>query len=157
MAIDRPDRTDRAGDQGAVDLLYVADDADNLELTLQALKKHGIVTRMHHARDGAAAMEFLAGTGVAVNAETGLRLILIDLERPGVSGPDVLRRVRADERTRTVPVAILSSSSERTALEEAYALGVNSYVVKPADADACMDVVGRTCRYWMVLNEPVRG
>jgi two-component system response regulator len=143
--------------QGAVDLLYVEDNPNDAELTLRALKKHGIVTRLHHARDGVEALAFLAGAGGAAGAATGLRLILIDLKLPRVSGLEVLRRVRADERTRTVPVVILTSSSEHSDIEAAYALGVNSYVVKPVDYETFMDIVGRMGRYWLLLNEPAGG
>lgn len=139
--------------QGAIDVLYVEDNLNDVELTLRALKLHGIATRLHHAHDGVEALEFL-DKAVAPAGEAGLRLILVDLKLPRVTGLEVLRRVRADERTRAIPVVILTSSSEPSDIKEAYALGVNSYLVKPVDYEAFMDVVGRMGRYWLQLNEP---
>lgn len=143
--------------QGAVELLFVEDNPNDVELVLRALNKQNIFPRLHHAHDGVEALEFLAGTGAAAGAVAGLRLILIDVKLPRISGLEVLRRVRADERLRTVPVVILTSSSEDSEIEAAYALGVNSYVVKPVDFEAFMELMSRIGRYWLLLNEPASG
>ncbi len=142
--------------QTAVELLYVEDNPDDVELTLRALSRQNIFPCLHHACDGVEALEFLAENRATTGA-AALRLILLDLKLPRVSGLEVLRRIRSDERIRTIPVVILTSSCERSDLEAAYALGVNSYVVKPVDFDAFMDAVGRVGRYWLQLNEPARG
>jgi len=141
----------------AVDVLYVEDNPNDVELALRALKKQGIFNRVQLARDGVEALEFLQGAADATGARSGLRLIILDLKLSRVSGLEVLRRIREDERTRRTPVVILTSSRERPDVAAAYALGVNSYIVKPVDFETFMDVVGRIGRYWLQLNEPARG
>jgi two-component system response regulator len=129
-------------------ILLIEDNADDVELTRLALRETDLPTRMVVARDGVEAIEALLG-------ERAIRpqLVLLDLKLPKLDGLDVLRRVRADERTRNLPVVVLSSSIEDEDLARCYALGANSYVRKPVDFARFVDVVNRLGIYWLVLNE----
>jgi CheY-like chemotaxis protein len=129
-------------------ILLIEDNADDVELTRLALRETDLPTRMVVARDGAEALEALLGEG-AIRPQ----LVLLDLKLPKLDGLDVLRRVRADERTRNLPVVVLSSSLEDEDLARCYALGANSYVRKPVDFARFVDVVNRLGIYWLVLNE----
>jgi two-component system response regulator len=129
-------------------ILLIEDNADDVELTRLALRETDLPTKMVVARDGVEAIEVLLG-------ERAIRpqLVLLDLKLPKLDGLDVLRRVRADERTRNLPVVVLSSSVEDEDLARCYALGANSYVRKPVDFARFVDVVNRLGIYWLVLNE----
>lgn len=138
----------------AVEILYVEDNASDVELTLRALKRCGIANRLWLARDGVEALEFLHGPE---GAQRGLRLILLDLKLPRISGLEVLRRIREHERTRLVPTVVLTSSCEPRDIEEACRVGANSYAVKPVDYEKLVDTVGQIGRYWLQLNQTPRG
>jgi CheY-like chemotaxis protein len=131
----------------AVELLIVEDNPDDLELALRALKKHNLANRVHVARDGAEALEFLAG-------DVTPRVILLDLKLPKVDGLEVLRRIKTDERTRAIPVVVMTSSREEQDVVESYRLGVNSYVVKPVEFDEFVRAVSELGMYWLLLNHP---
>ena len=141
-------------DQTAAEILYVEDNPSDVELALRALRKSGIDNRVQHARDGVEALEFLHGADAPRPVP---QLILLDLKLPRISGLEVLRRVRADERTRLIPVVILTSSGEPRDVEEAYRLGVNSYAAKPVDYEKFVDTVGLIGRYWLQFNQTPRG
>ena len=142
-------------------ILLVEDNPDDEALTLRALKKNNILNEVVVARDGVEALEYLFGTGA--HAGRDLRempqVILLDLKLPKVDGLEVLRRLRADERTRLLPVVILTSSKEEQDLINGYSLGANSYVRKPVDFTQFADAVRHLGLYWLVLNEapPRRG
>ena len=136
----------------SVEILLVEDDAADAELTLLSLAKAKLANNVRHCRDGAEALEALLGR----EAKAAPRLVLLDLKMPKVDGLEVLRRLREDERTRTLPVVVLSSSRETPDLEAAYKLGANSYIVKPVDFDSFQRAVGEIGLYWLVLNEALR-
>lgn len=140
------------------EILLVEDNADDAELTLRALKKHNLANKVHHVKDGAEALEFLFGTG-AYESRVGAsvpKVVLLDLKLPKVDGMEVLRRIKGDERTRDIPVVILTSSREDRDIIEGYRLGVNSYVQKPVQFDRFVEAVAQLGLYWMVLNQARR-
>ena len=136
----------------AVEILLVEDSDTDLELTLRALKKANVANRIEVARDGSEALDFLFGKGE--RGADNPRLVLLDLKLPKVDGLEVLRAIRANPKTRTVPVVILTSSQEQKDIVESYNLGVNSYIVKPVEFDGFMAAVVELGLYWMLLNRP---
>ena len=140
---------------GAVDILLVEDNPDDRELTLRALRKARVANVVQVAGDGEEALEYLFGTGAHAGRDASHtpRMVLLDLKLPKVSGLEVLRRLRADERTREIPVVVLTSSREESDVIEAYRLGLNSYVVKPVEFERFRDAARRLCDYWLGLNE----
>lgn len=132
-------------------VLLVEDNADDEALALRAFKKHNLGNDIVVAHDGAEAIELLHGGGRLP------QLILLDLKLPKIDGLEVLRRIRADARTKVIPVVVLTSSDEERDLIESYHLGANSYVVKPVDFNQFVEAVRQLGLYWMVLNEaPLR-
>jgi CheY-like chemotaxis protein len=139
----------------AVEILLVEDSDTDLELTLRALKKANVANRIEVARDGSEALDFLFGEGKhAGRAADNPRLVLLDLKLPKVDGLDVLKSIRGNPTTRTIPVVILTSSQEQRDIVESYNLGVNSYIVKPVEFDGFMAAVVELGLYWMLLNRP---
>ncbi|HET7624271.1 MAG TPA: response regulator [Verrucomicrobiae bacterium] len=138
-------------------ILLVEDNANDEFLTLRALKKHNIANDVVVARDGAEALDYLFGTGTYEGRDPAdiPVVMLLDLKLPKVDGMEVLRRVRADERTHLIPVVILTSSNEDRDVINGYKLGTNSYVQKPVDFTAFVDAVGQLGLYWLMLNQPV--
>jgi two-component system response regulator len=134
-----------------VDILVVEDSPADAELTLRALRGGRVANRVHVARDGAEALAVLD------RAAALPRVVLLDLKLPGLGGLEVLERVRGDPRTRTLPVVVLTSSREEPDIARAYALGANSYIVKPVEFDAFVRAVAETGLYWMLLNQPPVG
>ena len=141
-----------------VDVLIVEDNPSDLELTLRALKKGNIVNPIYSVSDGAEALDFLFGQGAYEGRDTAQipKVILLDLKLPKVDGLEVLRRVKGDERTRIIPVVVLTSSREERDLVESYRLGVNSYIVKPVDFENFVNAVSHLGLYWLLLNQPPR-
>jgi CheY-like chemotaxis protein len=137
-------------------ILLVEDNADDEALTLRALKKNNIKNEVVVARDGAEALEYLFGTGKYSGRNPDLipQVVLLDLKLPKVEGLEVLRRVRADERTKRLPVVILTSSVEEQDRITGYDLGANSYVRKPVDFGQFTEAARQLGLYWLVLNEP---
>jgi two-component system response regulator len=141
-----------------VEILLVEDDPSDLKLTLRAFDAHGLANRVHVARDGAEALEFVFRTGrYAARPAGAVYVILLDLKLPLVDGMEVLRRVKGDPRTQPIPVVVLTSSREERDLVESYRLGVNSYIVKPVDFEQFGEVVCRLGFYWLLINQPPRG
>ena len=136
-------------------ILLVEDSASDEELTLRALRKGQIANRVVVTRDGAAALDYLFAQGVYAGRDSAdaPQLVLLDLNLPKVGGLEVLRRLRADERTRLLPVVILTSSSEDKDRLRGYASGANSYVVKPVDFQQFAEAVKQVGLYWMLLNQ----
>lgn len=137
-------------------ILLVEDDPDDAELTLRALKRNNLLNRVYHVKDGEEALEILFPTPSASNPNgSGMRpkVILLDLKLPKVNGIEVLRRIRRDTSTKNIPVVMLTSSRETSDLTECYALGVNSYIVKPVDSDNFSQAVSEIGLYWAVFNE----
>jgi two-component system response regulator len=140
----------------AIDILLVDDNPHDVELTLHAFRKHRAGHRFLVVRDGAEALEFLHCTGsyVGRDPENLPRVILLDLKLPLVDGHYVLRQIRSDPHTRTVPVVVLTSSREERDIFQCYQLGINSYIVKPVDFDQFMQAASTISEYWLALNEP---
>lgn len=140
-----------------VEILLVEDNETDAELTIRALKKNNLANKLVWAKDGAEALEFIFGTGKYAerDIEKGLpRLILLDLRMPKVDGLEVLQTIKADERTKKIPVVVLTSSKEDRDIVESYELGVNSYVSKPVEFDEFTEAVSTLGLYWMLLNNP---
>jgi two-component system response regulator len=137
-----------------VEVLVVEDNPNDVEMTVYALEQHRLSNRIHVARDGAEALEFIFGPGPGAGAplEGAPRLILLDLKLPKVDGIEVLRRLKGDPRTRAIPVVVLTSSGEERDLVESYHLGANSYVVKPVDFGQFTEAVRNVGFYWLLLN-----
>jgi CheY-like chemotaxis protein len=140
-------------------ILLVEDNPDDIELTLRALSKNNILNEVVLARDGKEAIDYLYGTGAYVGRDARVQpvVIFLDLKLPKLSGIDVLTRLRADERTRLIPVVVLTSSKEEEDMIASYALGANSYIRKPIDFDQFMDAIRQLGMYWLVLNQPPPG
>jgi len=138
-----------------VEILLVEDNAQDEELTLRALKERNIANQVFVAHDGAEALDFFFGEGSHPWREIGIvpRVILLDLKLPKVDGLEVLRRLKADERTRALPVVVLTSSREEPDIAAAYRLGANSYIVKPVDFESFARAVSDVGLYWVLLNE----
>jgi two-component system response regulator len=137
-------------------ILLVEDNSDDEALTLRALKKNNIKNEVIVARDGVEALDFLMGTGSYAGRDLSVmpNVILLDLKLPKVDGLEVLRRVRAHELTRLLPIVILTSSNEEQDRVNGYGLGANSYVRKPVDFAQFIEAVRQLGLYWLVLNEP---
>jgi two-component system, response regulator len=135
-----------------LEVLLVEDNPTDAELTVRALREHGFANRIRLARDGAEALEFLFGCGEKSSPVSRPRLILLDLRLPKVNGLEVLERVRADPRTRHMPVVVLSSSGEDPDLESASNLGANAYVVKPVSFEDFIEAVRDISLYWLLVN-----
>lgn len=139
-----------------VDLLLVEDNPRDVELTLHAFERFKLANRIHVARDGAEALDFLFAEGLHADRTSAAnpRVVLLDLKLPKVDGIEVLRAIRENPRTRTLPVVVLTSSREERDIVEAYQLGVNSYIVKPLDFDQFAEATRTLGMYWLVLNQP---
>ena len=137
-------------------ILLVEDNPDDEALTLRAFKKNKILNEVVVARDGAEALDYLFGTGAYAGRDTSVmpQIILLDLKLPKVDGLKVLERIRADERTKLLPVVILTSSKEEQDLISGYNLGANSYIRKPVDFGQFTEAIRLLGLYWFVLNEP---
>ncbi|MEX1183461.1 MAG: response regulator [Gemmatimonadota bacterium] len=131
-------------------ILLVEDNPDDEALALRALKQNNIANPIVVAHDGAQAVSYLFGPDALAELP---QVVLLDLKLPKIDGLEVLRRIRADGRTRLLPVVILTSSREERDLVESYSLGANSYIVKPVDFDQFADAVGKLGMYWLVLNQ----
>jgi two-component system, response regulator len=136
-------------------ILLIEDNPDDVELTLQALKKNNITNDITVANDGVEALDFLFGRGKYADRDLAVTpaVVLLDLKLPKVDGLEVLRRLRADERTKLLPVVILTSSREEQDIANSYSLGVNSYVRKPVDFTQFAEAVSHLGLYWLLLNE----
>src|ERR1700704_429688 len=146
----------RMNHQRTTVILLVEDNRDDEALTLRALKKNNITNEVVVARDGVEALDFLMGTGSHAGRDLSVmpHVILLDLKLPKVDGLEVLRRVRAHERTRLLPIVILTSSNEEQDRINGYGLGANSYVRKPVDFAQFIEAVRQLGLYWLILNEP---
>jgi two-component system, response regulator len=137
----------------AVEILLVEDNDADAEMTTRAIRKGNIVNRLVRVRDGVEALEFVFREGAYAKRNGGNpRLILLDLKMPRLGGIDVLRRLKADESAKTIPVVVFTSSAEERDVIDSYKLGVNSYLVKPVDMSAFTDVISQTGLYWAVMN-----
>jgi len=138
-------------------IMLVEDNPDDVALTLRAFKKNNMTNEIVVAKDGAEALDYLFASGEYKDRDPGIMpaLILLDLKLPKIDGLEVLRRLKADERTQLLPVVILTSSREEQDLVKGYKLGANSYVRKPVDFNQFTEAVRQLGLYWLVLNEPL--
>jgi two-component system response regulator len=137
-------------------ILLVEDNPDDVDLTLRSLRGHNVQNEVVVVRDGAEALDYLFTTGAYASRDPGTMpaVVLLDLKLPKIDGLEVLRRLRADERTELLPVVILTSSKEERDLVNGYKLGANSYVQKPVDFVQFSEAVKHLGLYWLLLNEP---
>lgn len=137
-------------------LMLVEDNPDDEELTLLAFEQNKIPSELVVAHDGVEALDYLFGTGIYANRDLSVMpaLILLDLQLPRINGLEVLQRLRADNRTKLIPVVVLTTSNEQQDLISSYSLGCNSYIRKPVDYDQFVRVVQQLGMYWLLLNEP---
>jgi two-component system response regulator len=137
-------------------ILLVEDNPDDAALAMRALANNRIANEIVHVRDGAEARDYLFGVGAYAGRDVTdcPQLVLLDLKLPKIDGLDILRRMRADDRTRLIPVVVLTSSDAEEDLLRSYALGANSFVRKPVDFDQFVDAVRELSIYWLLINEP---
>ena len=138
-----------------VEILLIEDNPDEAQLTIRSLKGHNLANRLMHIDDGEEALEFIFSTGKYADNKLPFnpKLILLDLKLPKVDGLEILKRLKADERTKLLPVAVLTSSKEERDIIESYKLGVNSYIVKPVNFESFSKAVLELGMYWMLLNQ----
>lgn len=141
-----------------VEVLLVEDNPTDAELCIRSLKKNNLANRLVWVKDGAEALDFLFATGAYAGREVNHtpRVILLDLRLPKVDGLEVLKKIKSDERTRTIPVVVLTSSKEDRDIAESYKLGVNSYIGKPVEFDEFAKTIAQLGMYWLLINRPPR-
>jgi two-component system response regulator len=139
-----------------VEILLVEDNPTDAELATLALKEHNLANKLVWVKDGAEALDFLFGTGAYANRkpENSPKVVLLDLRLPKIDGLEVLRRLKADDRTRRIPVVVVTSSKEDRDVVASYDLGVNSYISKPVEFDEFSRVVSELGLYWLLINRP---
>jgi two-component system response regulator len=139
-----------------LEILLVEDNPSDLELTLHALEKHNLANKIHVARDGEEALDFLFCRGAFSHRtfDAPPKVVLLDLKLPKVDGLEVLRAVKSDPRTKAVPVVIMTSSKQQRDLVESYHCGVNSYIQKPINFTEFQQVIGQLGYYWLAINQP---
>jgi len=137
-----------------IELLLAEDNPRDAEMTMRALRKVNFANKVHWVKDGEEALDFLYCTGAYSDRQPGHtpKLILLDIKMPKIDGIEVLRRVKGDERTRTIPVVVMTSSNEERDVLESYRLGVNSYIVKPVNFPAFVETVASIGLYWILTN-----
>jgi two-component system, response regulator len=139
-----------------IDILLVEDNQDDADLALHALRKEKLANSVFHVRDGEEALEFLFCEGAFTNRafDHPPKLVLLDLKLPKVNGTEVLKRVKEDPRTRTIPIVMMTSSREEQDLVRSYNLGANSYIQKPVEFDRFREIVKTVGLYWLIVNQP---
>jgi len=145
-------------DFNAIEILVVEDNPRDAELTIRALKKSNMANNILVARDGAEALDFFFCRGKFSKRSftNPPKVVLLDLKLPKVSGLEVLKTVKGDKRTSHIPIVVVTSSKQEPDMKEAYALGVNSYVVKPVDFDQFVNAMSSLGLYWLLVNEPLK-
>ena len=139
-----------------IDILLVEDNESDAEMTNRILRKNNIASKLLHLRDGAMALDYLFAEGIYAERqiENMPKVIMLDLKMPKVNGIEVLQRIKSDERTKKIPVVILTSSKENPDIKKCYELGANSYVVKPVEFDEFHKAITSLGLYWLISNQP---
>ena len=142
----------------AVEILLVEDNPRDAELTIRALKRKNLANNLYHVEDGVEALDFLFGRGAYSDRDINEppRVVLLDLKLPRINGLEVLSALKDDERTRTIPVVIITSSAEDPDVKKAYELGANSYVIKPVQFDSFIEAMVKIGIYWLMVNHPLK-
>lgn len=140
-----------------LEILYIEDNPSDIELTLRALKKHHVANSIQIIKDGEEAMEYISATGRYTERDTTEKpkVILLDLKLPKVGGLEILKKLKSEEHTKTIPVVVLTSSREEKDLIKSYEYGVNSFVVKPINFNSFSEAVSSLGLYWLLINESV--
>ena len=139
-----------------IEILFVEDNIDDAALTMRALKKSGLSNTIFHVKDGAEALDFMycKGNYAERNINDHIKLILLDLKMPKVSGLEVLEKIKSDSQFKKIPIVILTSSKEDPDIAKCYELGANSYIVKPVESDNFFQTIKDLSFYWMISNQP---
>jgi len=141
-----------------VDILLVEDNFDDAELATRELKKHNMANNLFHVKDGAEALEFIFGTGKYESTRDighAPKVVLLDIQMPKVNGIETLQKIKLDERTRSIPVVMLTSSKEDPDIQKCYSLGANSYIVKPVNFEGFAAAIKNLGFYWLLTNQPL--
>ena len=141
----------------SIDLLLVEDNINDAEMTIRQLKKNNMANNLIHVKDGEEALAFIFGTGKfegQISPPNHPKLILLDIQMPKVNGIEVLQKLKSDPSTRSIPVVILTSSKEDPDIQQCYALGVNSYIIKPVNFDRFCEAIRSLGLYWLLFNQP---
>lgn len=139
-----------------VDILLVEDNSDDAELTIRELRKNNMANNLFHVKDGAEAVEFIFATGKYANTRNvndNPKVVLLDIQMPKVNGIETLQKIKADERTRSTPVVMLTSSKEDPDIQKCYSLGANSYIVKPVNFEGFAEAIRNLGFYWLLINQ----
>lgn len=140
----------------SIEILLVEDNRNDAELTIRELKKHNMANSLFHVKDGEEALEFIFATGRYASSrdmQSAPKVILLDIQMPKVNGIEVLQKIKSDERTRAIPVVILTSSKEDPDVKKCYSLGANSYIVKPVNFEGFAEAIRNLGFYWLLLNQ----
>lgn len=141
-----------------IQILLVEDNSNDAELAISALNEYKLANRIEHVKDGPEALDYMFGTGKYAGKNHPLpKVVLLDLKMPKLNGLEVLKKLKSDERTRKIPVIMLTSSREEPDIDKAYSLGANSYIVKPVEFDKFVEALKNVGYYWMLINEPPVG
>lgn len=140
-----------------VEILLVEDDPNDAALTLRALQKNNLANKLYVVKDGEEALDFIFATGQYVDRDINFppKVIFLDLKLPKVSGLEVLKKIKSDEKTKTIPVVVVTSSQETQDVEECYKLGVNSFIQKPIEFNNFVKAISEVGLYWMILNKSI--
>ena len=141
----------------SVEILLVEDNVTDAELTIRELKKHNMANNLVHVKNGEEALDFIFATGIYKDNRDIARppkVVLLDIQMPKVNGIEVLEKIKSDPRTRSTPVVILTSSKENPDIQKCYALGANSYIVKPVNFESFAQSIKNLGFYWLLLNQP---
>jgi len=141
----------------SVEILLVEDNITDAELTIRELKKHNMANNLVHVKNGEEALDFIFATGkyaVTREIQYSPKVILLDIQMPKINGLEVLQKIKADPRTRAIPVVVLTSSKESPDIQKCYDLGANSYIVKPVNFEGFAQAIKNLGFYWLLLNQP---
>ena len=141
---------------GVIDILLIEDNPNDVELTLRALRKNNLANSIHVFSDGAEALDYFFANGEFLDRDmsSSPKLVILDLKLPKIDGLEVLKQIKSNDRTRLIPVVVLTSSKEENDVIAGYRLGANSFIVKPVDFERFTNTISELGMYWLLLNEP---